>query len=319
MKKRILSILLATVIAVAMMPMTALAAPNDEHNVYGDLVKVAAGVHWFYNDTLVGKALKLGYEVEATKAVVKTAVVVDKTVKTKKAVDKVKLAKAISEAKIDIADAAGGNTDVVVGLLFDQGLDKVAKAKSVVCVEKIKKETIEAIEAIIAAKKQADEMIDQAVAGITYEVPLALAEDGHVAVAAAESCEAALVAAQEAVDKILPAIEKAKLDEMAQAVVIRCNTIKHKDCTEVYTTVTEGDLQTLLDAGYKAEYKFYRSEKNADYGYIFTSKTGKYFNDKGVKGQMYFYKAELTITDADGVVVAETALDNCKYGNRKLK
>ena len=48
-----------------------------------------------------------------------------------------------------------------------------------------------------------------------------------------------------------------------------------------------------------------------------TKDTTTYVNTKGVKKKMYYYKARIMVYDANGTLVAKTALKDCKYGNRR--
>ena len=52
---------------------------------------------------------------------------------------------------------------------------------------------------------------------------------------------------------------------------------------------------------------------------MYTGKSGKYYNTKGVRGQMYYYRAVLKVYDTDGTLVASTKLSQCKYGNRAYR
>lgn len=79
------------------------------------------------------------------------------------------------------------------------------------------------------------------------------------------------------------------------------------------------DLSILEDLGYTVEYKFYRSvKKSAKYKATLSKPLtdNTYTNTTGEKGTRYFYKARIVVKDANGNVVAKTALKQCKYACR---
>ena len=76
-------------------------------------------------------------------------------------------------------------------------------------------------------------------------------------------------------------------------------------------------IKELKDAGYTVKYRFYRSTKKAaGYKSTVTKKTTVYTNTSGRKGTKYYYKVQVRIYDADGKLVAKTALKQCKYASR---
>ncbi|MCQ2550661.1 MAG: hypothetical protein MJ146_00490 [Clostridia bacterium] len=110
------------------------------------------------------------------------------------------------------------------------------------------------------------------------------------------------------------------VDEALANLVIRCNTNVVAGGTEVYTTVLEGSLAELKANGYSVTYKFYRNNKaKGTFKYLGSSEDGKFLDNLGEKGKMYYYRAKLVVTDASGEVVSVTALKDCKYGNRKMR
>ena len=77
-------------------------------------------------------------------------------------------------------------------------------------------------------------------------------------------------------------------------------------------------IEELEAAGYTVKYNFYRSTKKASKYKSMLIKSGKsYTNTKGKKNQMYYYKVRVQVYDADGKLVARTALKDCWYANRK--
>ena len=76
-------------------------------------------------------------------------------------------------------------------------------------------------------------------------------------------------------------------------------------------------IKELKDAGYTVKYRFYRSTKKAaGYKSTVTKKTTVYTNTSGRKGTKYYYKMQVRVYDADGKLVAKTALKQCKYASR---
>ena len=76
-------------------------------------------------------------------------------------------------------------------------------------------------------------------------------------------------------------------------------------------------IKEIKDAGYTVKYKFYRStKKSSKYEAKITKTEGNYINTIGKKGKKYYYKARLMVYDAEGNLVAQTELKQCKYGMR---
>ena len=77
-------------------------------------------------------------------------------------------------------------------------------------------------------------------------------------------------------------------------------------------------IEQLEAAGYTVKYNFYRSTKKASKYTSMLMKDGKtYINTKGKKDTMYFYKVRVQVYDAEGNLIARTALKDCRYGKRK--
>ena len=65
-------------------------------------------------------------------------------------------------------------------------------------------------------------------------------------------------------------------------------------------------------------YKFYRStKKSSGYKATVTKNVPLYINTAGRDGVMYYYKAKIMIYDKDGELIAQTAIKQCKYANRR--
>ena len=76
-------------------------------------------------------------------------------------------------------------------------------------------------------------------------------------------------------------------------------------------------IKELEDLGYTVKYKYYRSTSRAKNYKSMLEGTGKtYINTAGKKGTKYFYKARLTVYDAQGRLIAKTELKQCRYACR---
>ena len=86
---------------------------------------------------------------------------------------------------------------------------------------------------------------------------------------------------------------------------------------KVNLKVNEDAIKAIEDLGYTVKYKFYRSTiKNAKYVGKFETTAKTYTNTTGKKGTRYYYKARVMVYDAQGELVAKTALTQCKYACR---
>lgn len=81
---------------------------------------------------------------------------------------------------------------------------------------------------------------------------------------------------------------------------------------------TQSFIKALNSSGYDVKYKYYRSTKKSARYVAKLTKSGKsYINTSGKRGSMYYYKARLQVYDANGRLIAQTALKQCKYANRQ--
>ena len=82
--------------------------------------------------------------------------------------------------------------------------------------------------------------------------------------------------------------------------------------------VSEDEIKELEKLGYTVKYKFYRStKKSSGYKATVTKNVPLYINTAGRDGVMYYYKANIMIYDKDGELIAQTAIKQCKYANRR--
>ena len=78
------------------------------------------------------------------------------------------------------------------------------------------------------------------------------------------------------------------------------------------------EIKELEKLGYTVKYKFYRStKKSSGYKATVTKNVPLYINTVGRDGVMYYYKANIMIYDKDGELIAQTAIKQCKYANRR--
>ncbi len=77
------------------------------------------------------------------------------------------------------------------------------------------------------------------------------------------------------------------------------------------------DIAALKALGYTVKYKYYRSTSKASGYKLKATKTGKtYLNTYGSTGTKYYYKVRVAVYDADGNLVCQSALKQCKYACR---
>lgn len=112
--------------------------------------------------------------------------------------------------------------------------------------------------------------------------------------------------------------QDAKAAEQAKEIMLQARSAKTaKGNIKVNLKVNEDAIKAIEDLGYTVKYKFYRSTiKNAKYVGKFETTAKAYTNTTGKKGTKYYYKARVMVYDAQGELVAKTALTQCKYACR---
>lgn len=112
--------------------------------------------------------------------------------------------------------------------------------------------------------------------------------------------------------------QDAKAAEQAKVITLQARSAKTaKGNIKVNLKVNEDAIKAIEDLGYTVKYKFYRSTiKNAKYVGKFETTAKTYTNTTGKKGTRYYYKARVMVYDAQGELVAKTALTQCKYACR---
>ena len=131
-------------------------------------------------------------------------------------------------------------------------------------------------------------------------------------------------------DKIAATFQKTKatLDAETKAAVASLSTLKARSSKTAQgnikvvaklSTAEKAKLTALADLGYTVKYKFYRStKKSAGYKAMFEKTSRTYSNTSGKTGTRYYYKCRVMVYDANGTLVAKTALKDCKYAWRKF-
>jgi len=102
---------------------------------------------------------------------------------------------------------------------------------------------------------------------------------------------------------------------------ITTKTSKVSKGTKVTAKVLAIDEEAFAEAGYTLKLKYYRSaKKSSGYKLMATRDLGKtYTNSKGTAGKKYYYKVRLAAFDANGELVAQTALKQSTAGARTFK
>ncbi len=125
------------------------------------------------------------------------------------------------------------------------------------------------------------------------------------------------VMATEDADKVI-AEQNAKAEDLTKALKLTARSAKTaKGYIKVTLNADEDAIKAIEDLGYTVKYKFYRSTKKAASYKAKYEKAGKtYTNTSGTKGIKYYYKARVMVYDAEGTLVAKSALTQCKYACR---
>ena len=129
----------------------------------------------------------------------------------------------------------------------------------------------------------------------------------------------AIMARSEA-EKVIAEQNADKAAGLVKSVKLKARSAKTaKGNIRVTLSVTNGkdSIKELEDLGYTVKYKYYRSTSKSKNYKAMLEGTGKtYINTAGKKGTKYFYKARLTVYDAQGRLIAKTELKQCRYACR---
>lgn len=128
------------------------------------------------------------------------------------------------------------------------------------------------------------------------------------------------VMARSEAEKVIAEQNADKATELVKSVKLKARSAKTaKGNIRVTLSVANGrdSIKALEDLGYTVKYKYYRSTSRAKNYKSMLEGTGKtYINTAGKKGTKYFYKARLTVYDAQGRLIAKTELKQCRYACR---
>lgn len=128
------------------------------------------------------------------------------------------------------------------------------------------------------------------------------------------------VMARSEAEKVIAEQNADKATELVKSVKLKARSAKTaKGNIRVTLSVANGrdSIKALEDLGYTVKYKYYRSTSRAKNYKSMLEGTGKtYINAAGKKGTKYFYKARLTVYDAQGRLIAKTELKQCRYACR---
>lgn len=128
------------------------------------------------------------------------------------------------------------------------------------------------------------------------------------------------VMARSEAEKVIAEQNADRATELVKSVKLKARSAKTaKGNIRVTLSVTNGrdSIKALEDLGYTVKYKYYRSTSRAKNYKSMLEGTGKtYINTAGKKGTKYFYKARLTVYDAQGRLIAKTELKQCRYACR---
>ena len=128
------------------------------------------------------------------------------------------------------------------------------------------------------------------------------------------------VMARSEAEKVIAEQNADRATELVKSVKLKARSAKTaKGNIRVTLSVANGrdSIKALEDLGYTVKYKYYRSTSRAKNYKSMLEGTGKtYINTAGKKGTKYFYKARLTVYDAQGRLIAKTELKQCRYACR---
>ena len=128
------------------------------------------------------------------------------------------------------------------------------------------------------------------------------------------------VMARSEAEKVIAEQNADKATELVKSVKLKARSAKTaKGNIRVTLSVANGrdSIKALEDLGYTVKYKYYRSTSRAKNYKSMLEGTGKtYINTAGKKDTKYFYKARLTVYDAQGRLIAKTELKQCRYACR---
>ena len=155
--------------------------------------------------------------------------------------------------------------------------------------------------------------------GIYHMVNGAKNSDGTYSFMTGHFSTYAVMARSEA-EKVIAEQNADRAAGLVKSVKLKARSAKTaKGNIRVTLSVTNGkdSIKEIEDLGYTVKYKYYRSTSKSKNYKAMLEGTGKtYINTAGKKGTKYFYKARLTVYDAQGRLIAKTELKQCRYACR---
>ncbi len=144
---------------------------------------------------------------------------------------------------------------------------------------------------------------------------------------ASDKIEATFQKSGETLNAAVDAAISRIVDSMIRVTVPSLDSMKMKSAKtakggiKVVMNLSESEntiISEFTDLGYTVKYKFYRStKKSGGYKAKIEKDSRTYINTAGKKGMRYYYKARIMVYDAEGNLIAGTALKNCRYTTRK--
>lgn len=113
---------------------------------------------------------------------------------------------------------------------------------------------------------------------------------------------------------------KEQVKELVEKLGVGVKATKTSKGIEVKIDIDEGSNATasITGVGYKVKYQFLRSTSKTKNYKVITTKTSKTYVDKSAKkGTKYYYKCKVAVYDANGKLVAKTALAQSERAAKK--
>lgn len=110
-----------------------------------------------------------------------------------------------------------------------------------------------------------------------------------------------------------------KAKELASNLKVKTSTSKLVKGVKVKASVS-GDVKELKDLGYTVKYKYYRStKKTTGYSLMKETKNSTYKNTAGKKGQKYYYKVAIEVTDPCTDVIYKSSIKSQTPASRTFR
>lgn len=111
---------------------------------------------------------------------------------------------------------------------------------------------------------------------------------------------------------------KTAAKDLLRALELDVRASKTAKGLKVKADAPDSSLKSLKNLGFKVKYEFLRSTSKAKNYKVKAAKAGKtYLDTSAKKGTKYYYKCKVAVYDAQGKLVAKTALSQSKYAAKK--